>query len=180
MRIPMGEQVSETDKICKKCEVIVCEKEFPTDLISLPINGYDMILGMDWLSKYYVQIDCKTKDINLCILGEPTLRLNFKKPQGTLGLILWEQAKKLLMKWVVGYITYIVNQPKEKAQVKQVSVMKEFPDVFSEGLDTLPQNGEVEFVVNLLSGVVPIFKTLYQMAHAKLQELKEQLQDLLK
>ena len=68
--IPTGDKKLETDRICRNSEVKVCGKVFPADLISLQINGYDVILGMDWLARYYVQIDCRTKDVSLCVKGQ--------------------------------------------------------------------------------------------------------------
>ena len=63
--------------MCRGCEIVVCDKVFSANLISLPINGYDVILDMDWLAQYYVQINCKTKDVSFCIPREPVLSLNF-------------------------------------------------------------------------------------------------------
>ena len=59
-------------------------------------------------------------------------------------------------------------------------MVKEYSDIFPEKLDTAPPNREVEFRVELLSGVGPILKSPYRMAPVELQELKLQLQDLLK
>ena len=47
---PTGVRAFDTDKIYRNCEVMICNKKFLVDLIFLPINGYDVILGMDWLS----------------------------------------------------------------------------------------------------------------------------------
>ena len=44
---PTGKQKIETDKVCKNCEVMVCRKIILAELISLTINRYDVILGMD-------------------------------------------------------------------------------------------------------------------------------------
>ena len=41
---PTGENRIETEKICKNCDVEIGERKFPTNLISLGINGYDVIL----------------------------------------------------------------------------------------------------------------------------------------
>ena len=103
-------------------------------MIFLSINGYDVILGMDWLSRYYVQIDYKIKDVNLRIPGETVIRLNFKRTQKTLGIVSGEQTRKLLKKIAVGYIVYLVNQSNDKAQVEQVPMTKKFLDVFPEEL----------------------------------------------
>ena len=52
---PTGNRKIEIDRIYRNSEVSVCGRSFPADLISLQINGYDVILGMDWLAHYYVQ-----------------------------------------------------------------------------------------------------------------------------
>ena len=57
-----------------------------------------------------------------------------------------------------------MNQPSDKSQVEQVPVVKEYTDVFPKKLDTTPPNREVEFGVELLSGVGPISKSPYRMA----------------
>ena len=127
-----------------------------------------------------MQINCKTKDVSFCIPGEPVLNLNFHRILGQLNLISGAQAGKLLRKRAIGYFVYLVNQPSDKSQVEQVPVVKEYTDVFPEKLDIAPPNREVEFGVELLSGVGPISKSPYRMAPIELQELKLQLQDLLK
>ena len=48
--------------------------------------------------------------------------------------------------------------------------------------DDLPEpspNREIKFEINLVPGIVPILKALYQMALTKLKELKVHLQELL-
>ena len=93
---PTREQAIETDKICRKCEVRMDDRIFPADLISLSIHGYDVILGMNWLAQYYIQLNCRTNEVSLCIPGESILRLNFKKSQRPLELVSGEKARKLL------------------------------------------------------------------------------------
>ena len=80
----------------------------------------------------------------------------------------------------MGYVAYLVNQPADKIQIEEVSVIRKFLDIFPEKLDSTPPNREVKVRVELMSRVAPISKTPYRMAPAELQELKTQLQDLLK
>ena len=58
-------------------------------------------------------------------------------------------------------------------------VVKEYPDVFPEELETLPPERDITFKIDVISGVAPISKTPYRMAPTELKELKLQLQDLL-
>ena len=41
-------------------------------------QGYDVILGMDCLIRYHAKLNCRTKLVEFCILGEATLKLDVK------------------------------------------------------------------------------------------------------
>jgi hypothetical protein len=64
-------------------------------------------------------------------------------------------------------------------EVKDIPVVREFPDVFPEDLPGLPPERDVEFVIELQPGTAPISRRSYRMAPKELAELKTQLQDLL-
>ena len=49
----------------KNCPLTVHDRELSIDLIVLPFHEFDLILGMDWLSKHRAIIDCDTKTIFL-------------------------------------------------------------------------------------------------------------------
>ena len=50
-----------TNRICKDYIVELCNRKLAVDLIVLDTRGYDLILGMTWLSKYHAVIDCQNK-----------------------------------------------------------------------------------------------------------------------
>ncbi len=54
-------------KVYKGCPLIIQSYEFSTDLIELPFHEFDVILGMDWLSRHQVIVDCQLKRISLQI-----------------------------------------------------------------------------------------------------------------
>ena len=49
----------------KNCHLMVHDREFSVDLIALPFHEFDLILGMDWLSKHRAIIDCDKKTVVL-------------------------------------------------------------------------------------------------------------------
>ena len=54
------------------CVVEIDSKVYPADLIELDVLDFDVVLGMDWLSKNYASIDCHDKCVrfkSICILG---------------------------------------------------------------------------------------------------------------
>jgi len=51
-------------------------------------------------------------------------------------------------------------------------VVKEYPDVFLEGISGLPPDREVEFTIDVLSKTAHISKARYRMAPVEMKELK--------
>jgi len=47
-----------TSSICVGCPMEVAGHRFKVNLICLPMEGLDVILGMDWLSSNHVVINC--------------------------------------------------------------------------------------------------------------------------
>ena len=65
------------------------------------------------------------------------------------------------------------------SSVDEVSIVREFPDVFPEELSGMPPKRQVEFRIDLVHGAVPIAKAPYLLAPPEMQELSSQLQELL-
>jgi len=55
---PIG-SVYLTDQIVRNCPIVIQDRKFFADLVVLGIQGYDVILGMEWLTAYQATIDCK-------------------------------------------------------------------------------------------------------------------------
>ena len=49
----------------KNYPLVIHDREFSVDLIALPFHEFDLILGMDWLSKHRAIVDCDKKTIVL-------------------------------------------------------------------------------------------------------------------
>ena len=56
--------------------------------------------------------------------------------------------------------------------LKDIAVVKEFPDVFLDEIPGMPPNREVEFSIDLVPGISLISIAPYRIAPAKLKELK--------
>jgi hypothetical protein len=52
-------------QLCPKVNLKIRGVDFVTNLIVLESKGIDVILGMDWLSKYKVLIDCAKKSVKM-------------------------------------------------------------------------------------------------------------------
>ncbi|GFZ05260.1 hypothetical protein Acr_17g0008320 [Actinidia rufa] len=51
------------DRVYNSCEIRVNDVPMYVDLIPLEMHGFDVILGMDWLSSYRALIDCELKRV---------------------------------------------------------------------------------------------------------------------
>jgi hypothetical protein len=71
-----------------------------------------------------------------------------------------------------------VNQL-DASQGSEVPVVNEFPDVFPEELPGMPPDRDTEFLIELMPGITPIYKTHYRMATPELADLKEHIKELL-
>ncbi|XP_027124343.1 uncharacterized protein LOC113769317 [Coffea eugenioides] len=179
VRTPMGNKNVITSLAYKNCEFWIGERKMLVDLISLDIQGYDVIIGMDFLGHHHAKLDCRAKVVEFCIPGEATLRLDVKGRLASSAMISGIRARKMLSKGAQGFLAFLINAPSDQLKLEDVPVVREFPDVFPEELRTLPPEREVEFKIDLMPGTAPISKTPYRMAPAELKELKIQLQDLL-
>ena len=56
------ERVS-VNQVCGNCEIEISCSKFCVDLIPFKLGEFDVILGMDWLSKHDAQIDCRNKKV---------------------------------------------------------------------------------------------------------------------
>ena len=64
-------------------------------------------------------------------------------------------------------------------EMQFIPVVSEFVDIFPNEIPGLPRKREVEFVIDLVSGALPILMTPYRMTPTKLGELKKQVVELL-
>jgi hypothetical protein len=149
-------------QLCLKVNLKIRGVDFVANLIVLESKGIDVILGMDWLSKHKVLINCAKKSVKLIT------------PEGKEMEFVAEPV--VTAKGVVNHAK--VNQL-DASQGSLVLVVNEFPDVFLEELPGMPPDQDIEFVIELKPGTTPIYKTPYRMATLELAELKEHIKELL-
>jgi hypothetical protein len=109
----------------------------------LELKGIVVILGMDWLSKHKVLIDCVKKSVKLTT------------PKGKEMEFVAELV--VTVKGVANHVK--VNRP-DAGQGSEVPVVNEFPDVFPEELPGMPPDQDIEFVIELKTGTTPIYDSL--------------------
>ena len=157
---------------------LVTMRIFPTYLIVLGIHDFDIVLGMDWLSKHRATLDCYKKEVRLVRPEEPGVIFRGIRREIAPSLINAMTASKMLWKGGQGYLEFVIDRIQEGTRLEDIPIVKEFPDVFPNDISGLPPDREVEFTIDLIPGTEPISISPYRMSPAELRELKAQLEEL--
>ncbi|KAG8474923.1 hypothetical protein CXB51_031618 [Gossypium anomalum] len=174
---PLGRYVL-VDQVCKKCPLVIRGSCFPADLILLPFDEFDVILGMDWLTVHDAIVNCKRKTIDLRCVNNEIIRVESTDLNKLPAVISSMLAQKCVRKGCETYLAYVLDDKELEKKPESVPVICEYPDVFPEELPGLPPVREVEFGIELVPGTTPISIAPYRMAPIELKELKAQLQEL--
>ncbi|GJX76749.1 putative reverse transcriptase domain-containing protein [Tanacetum coccineum] len=71
-----------------------------------------------------------------------------------------------------------VEDKSENKRLEDVSIVRDFPEVFPEDLPGLPPTRQVEFQIDLVPGAAPVVREPYRLAPSEMKELSEQLKEL--
>jgi hypothetical protein len=126
------------------------------NLILLDSKGIDIILGMDWLSKYDGVIQCTRKAVKLTKKDGTSVEFVAVVQSGTDSKF---------------------NQTKAIA-LKDTRVVQDFPNVFLVELTGMPSDRDIEFLIELLPRTPLISRRPYRMPVNELVELKKQIAEL--
>nr|GEV90429.1 hypothetical protein [Tanacetum cinerariifolium] len=115
-------------------------------------HDFDIILGMDWLTKHRATIVCHTKSVIFGDLDKP----EFVYQESQLGLL-----------------ASIMDTSSDGPSLKTNPVVRDFSDVFLEELSGIPPEREVEFGIESVPGTQPISKAPsgYHQLRVKEQEI---------
>ncbi|GAV78117.1 RVP_2 domain-containing protein [Cephalotus follicularis] len=147
-----------TGLIYRSCEMSMAGISLYADLIILPIHGFDVILGMDWLSTQRARVDCYNITVEFCLPDGTTFKFKGDKGFST-PVISFIRASTYLEKGCEGYPAYVIDQRKEKGlSMEEFLIVCEFLDVFPDDLGSLPPKRNMEFIIDLVPGTAPISK----------------------
>ncbi|KAI3523729.1 hypothetical protein L1887_02080 [Cichorium endivia] len=161
------------------CTLNLADKLFSIDLIPMEIRSFDVIVGMDWLSKNHADIGCFEKVVRIPLPGNETLVVCGDKSGRSLKMVSCMRVRKYLKQKCVAFLAYVDNKETGEKRLEDIPVVRDYPEVFPDDLPGLPPSRQVEFRIDLIPGAAPIAKAPYRLAPAEMQELSSQLQELL-
>ncbi|GJU95341.1 putative reverse transcriptase domain-containing protein [Tanacetum coccineum] len=142
--------------LIRGCTLIFLNHPFNMDLMPIEIGSFDVIIDMDWLSKYHAVIICDEKIVRI--------------PFGN---------EILIVHVFLAHIT--MKKAKDKSEEKRpedVPIVRDFLKVFPEDLLGNPPIRQVEFQIDLVPGAAPVAWAPYRLAPSEMKELSDQLQEL--
>ena len=167
--LPAGDPLV-SDSVIRDSRILIGGQEFPDDLIALDMRDFDVVLGMDWLSRHRTTLDCYNNEVKFHRPGKLEVKFRGIRRELSSNMISVMVAQRMLRKGCQGYLAYVVETGKEGTMVDEIPVVREFPD----DIAGLPPDREVEFTIDLIPGTEPISIPPYRMAPAELRELKAQ------
>ena len=169
--LPSGDSLF-SDRIVRDSRVLIGGQEFPTDLVALDMRDFDVVLGMDCLSRHRATLDCYKKEVKLHRPGKLEVKFRGIRRELSSSMISAMAAQRMLRKGCQGYLAYVVETGKEGTLVDEIPVVREFLIVFLDDIAGLPPDREVEVTIDLISRIEPISIPPYRMAPTELRELK--------
>ncbi|GJU98589.1 putative reverse transcriptase domain-containing protein [Tanacetum coccineum] len=140
-------------------------------------HGFDVVIGMDWLSKYHARIICDEKIVHIPIDGE-TLIIRDDQSKTRLSLISCIKTERYISRGCQVFIAQVIEKKSDDKRLEDIPVVREFLEVFPKDLPGLPPVRQVEFQIDLIPGAAPVARAPYRLAPSEMQELSNQLQEL--
>jgi predicted aspartyl protease len=168
------------NELVKDCQIDMNGLNTKVDVNIIPLGSYDCLIGMDWLEKHHVVLDCYNKTIT-CLDEEGKQG----KIQGIPRVVVVReisamQLKKSFRKGCQVFATHMEEETKDKVEsIEDHPVLRDFEDVFRE-VPRFPPKRDIDFSIDLVLGDSPVSKTPYKMGTPELKELQMQLEELLK
>jgi hypothetical protein len=148
---PLGKNIN-IDEVYKGVILYFEGVELRVDLMPLELYDFDLILGMDWLSRYRAQVDCFTKTVNLQDVSGKRVVFRGERRVISNSIISVMKTGKLIRKGCPAWLSHVRELKKGSIELTNIHIIKEFSYMFPEELLGLPPIREIEFPLRLFRG----------------------------
>ena len=168
---PLGHSVN-VNRVCRNFPKVIPDREFSADLIALPFQEFDLILGMDWLPKHKATLDCEKKTVVLRCSDQSEVIVQGIRFCAMSNVISAMQARRFMRKGCETFLALILDSKRGQVDVEKIPIVREFPDVFPKELLGIPLEREVDLSIEIVPGTTPISRAPYRMVPSELKELR--------
>ena len=166
------------DSVIRHVSMRLNKHNFLIDLIPMQMGSFDIIVGMDWLTLHHAEVVCFEKYIRIPLENGEILKIYGETPSSRLNFMSCLQAHKYLRKNYVAFLAQVVQKKDGERKLKDIPIVRDFPEVFPDDVSGLPPVRQVEFRIDLVPGANPVARAPYRLAPSEMQELSSQLQEL--
>ncbi|GJW16876.1 putative reverse transcriptase domain-containing protein [Tanacetum coccineum] len=178
-------RIISVNTIIRSCTLNFLNHPFNIDLMPVEMGSFDVIIGMDWLSRCQAIIVCADKIVRIP-WGRKTLIFHGngsnREHETRLNIISCTKTQKYMLKGCQVFLAHVTTKEaedkSEKKRLDNVPIIRDFPEVFPEDLSGLPPTRQVEFQIDLIPGAAPVARAPYRLAPSEMKELSEQLKEL--
>ncbi|GKE88027.1 hypothetical protein Tco_1565502 [Tanacetum coccineum] len=117
----------------------------------IKLGSFDVVISMDWLSKYHARIICDEKVVYIPIDGE-TLIIRGDRSKTRLNLISCIKTERYISRGCQVFIAQVMEKKSDEKRLEDIPVVREF----LEDLPGLPPVRQVEFQIDLILGAAPV------------------------
>nr|GEW58215.1 hypothetical protein [Tanacetum cinerariifolium] len=142
-------KVVSTNNVLIGCTLNLLNRSFPIDLMVIELGSFDIIIRMDWLSRYDAAILCEEK-----------------------------KARKYIENGCELFLAQVTKKESKLKRLEDVPIIQDFLEVFLKELPGLSPPRQVEFHIDLIPGAVPVMRAPCRLAPSEMKELSEQLKDV--
>ncbi|GJR79745.1 putative reverse transcriptase domain-containing protein [Tanacetum coccineum] len=158
-----------TNTVIQGATLTLLNQPLKIDLTSIKLGSFDVVIGMDWLSKYHARIICDEKFVHIPIDGK-TLIIRGDGSKTRLNLISCIKTERYISRGCQVFVAQIMEKKSDEKRLEDIPVVREFPEVFPEDLPSLPLILQVEFQINLIPRATPVPRAPYRLAPSEMQE----------
>nr|GFB49428.1 putative reverse transcriptase domain-containing protein [Tanacetum cinerariifolium] len=171
--------------VIRSCTLNFLNHPFNIDLMLVEMGSFDVIIGMDWLSRYQAVIVCADRIVRIP-WGRETLIFHGdgsnQEHEARLNIISCAKKQKYMLKGCQVFLAHVTTKEVEgkskKKRLENVPIVRDFPKVFLEDFSGLPPTRQVVFQIDLIPGAAPVARAPYRLAPPEMKELSEQLKEV--
>ncbi|GJS51940.1 putative reverse transcriptase domain-containing protein [Tanacetum coccineum] len=156
-----------TNTVIQGCTLILLNQPFEIDLMPIKLGSFDVVIGMDWLSKYHARIICDEKFVHIPIDGE-TLIIQGDRSKTRLSLISCIKTERYISRGYQVFVAQVMEKKSDKKRLEDIPVVREFPEVFPKNLPGLPPIRQVQFQIDLMLGATPVARAPYRLVTSEM------------
>ena len=99
-----------SSEVLKGCSLLLNDNSFNIDVLQIELGSFDIVVGMDWLSKNRAESICFEKLVRIPLANGETLVVHGEKSGAVLKIVNGMKAQKYLRKGYIAFLAHVVEK----------------------------------------------------------------------